>query len=549
MRYPGRDPVPLEEHVLSLPALSVRRPITTLMGALAVAIFGVLSAMRLPVDLLPDLSYPTLTIQTVYPDAAPVSVEQFVTRPVEEAVGVTAGVREMRSVSRPGISEVILEFDWARKMEFAALDVREKLGLVQLPREAEPPRVLRYDPSLDPIVRLALAGDRPLGDLRQLAERWLKPRIEAIAGVAAVKVRGGMSPEIQVEADEERLAAFGLTLGDLAQALQSENVNQPGGTLRDFNAVYLVRTLHEFEDLDQLRRTVIRESGGRRVRVDDVARVVRGHRDRDEITRRAGEEVVELSLHREGSANTVAVAEAIRAGLAPLREELPADLELVLLDDQSRYIADAIGQVWSAALLGGALAILVLYFFLRDPASTAIIAVSIPASIAATFLPMRQFGVTLNIMSLGGLALGVGMLVDNSIVVLEAIDRHRRSGASRRDAAVRGAGEVAGAVTASTLTTVCVFFPIVFVRGIAGQLFFDQAITVCFSLLASLVVSLTLIPSLAAVDLSPSRLRAGPTLYRWDQAGGAPRPSLAARVLETARHAGRRPWVLARLPL
>lgn len=493
---------------MSLPAASVRRPVTVLVSTLTVVVFGWLSANRLSIDLLPDLSYPTLTIQTQYPDAAPVSVEQFVTRPVEEAVGVIPGVRDMRSTSRAGLSEVVLEFEWDENMDIAALDVREKLGLVELPREADIPRVLRFDPSLDPVMRLALSGDRSLDDLRQIGERFVKPRLEAVGGVAAAKVRGGLDPEIQVEADEDRLAALGLTLADLAGALQAENVNRPGGIIKDWGTVFLVRTLNEFDHLEQIRRTVVRESPTGRVRVEDVARVTRGHRDREEITRADGGEVVEIALHREGSANTVAVAAAAREEIARLADEMGEGLVLRILSDQSRYIAEAVSQVWSAAILGGILAVLVLFFFLRDAVSTAIVAVNIPVSVLAAFLPMEQAGVNINIMSLGGLALGVGMLLDSSIVVLEAIDRKRREGAGRREAAIEGASEVAGAVTASTLTTIAVFFPIVFVRGIAGQLFFDLAVTVCVSLLASLAVSLTLTPSLAALD--PARRRAAP---------------------------------------
>jgi HAE1 family hydrophobic/amphiphilic exporter-1 len=491
------------------------------MATVAVTIFGFLCAWMLPVELLPDLSYPSLTIQTTYPDAAPRSVEQFVTRPVEEAVGVIPGVREMRSVSRAGISEVILEFEWNEEMDFAAMDVREKLGLVELPREAERPKVLRFDPSLDPIVRLAFSGDRTLTELRQIAERWVKPRLEAVKGIAAAKVRGGLDAEIQVEADEDRLAALGLTLDDLAQALRAENVNQPGGQLKDWGAVYLVRTLHEFDDLEQLRRTVVRETPTGRVRVEDVASVTRGHRDRDEITRSNGAETVEIALHREGSANTIAVSASVLEELEELRGQMSEDLALTILTDQSRYIGDAIGQVWSAALIGGVLAVLVLFFFLRDPAATGIIAVTIPVSVIATFLPMFKAGVTLNIMSLGGLALGVGMLVDNSIVVLEAIDRHRRLGAPRRRAAAEGGREVAGAVTAATLTTVSVFVPIVFVRGVAGQLFYDLAVTVCIALVASLIASLTLIPMLSALQFSTVQRRSLEQVFGGSEAGAA----------------------------
>jgi HAE1 family hydrophobic/amphiphilic exporter-1 len=499
---------------MSLPEVCVRRPVAVFVCTLAVTVFGFLAARQLSVDLLPDLSYPTLTIQTVYPDAAPVSVEQLVTRPVEEAVGVIPGVRDMRSTSRAGLSEVVLEFEWDEDMDVAALDVREKLGLVELPREADLPRVLRFDPSLDPVMRVSLTGERPLDDLRQIADRFVKPRLEAVRGIAAAKVRGGLDPEIQVEADEDRLAAYGLTLADLGQALERENVNRPGGTLKDWGAVYLVRTLNEFDDLRQIRRTVVRDAPAGRVRVEDVAEVSRGHRDREEITRAGGRETVELALHREGSANTVAVASAAREEIGRLNEELGRGLRLEILTDQSRYIAEAISQVWSAAALGGILAVLVLYFFLRDPRPTGIVALNIPISVLATFLPMRRAGVDLNLMSLGGLALGVGMLVDNSIVVLEAIDRRRREGRSRREAAVAGAGEVAAAVTSSTLTTVAVFFPIVFVKGIAGQLFYDLAVTVCVSLAASLAVSLTLTPALAALEPGGGHR----SVFRWDEA-------------------------------
>jgi HAE1 family hydrophobic/amphiphilic exporter-1 len=489
------------------------------MATCAVTVFGALAVQRLPVDLLPDLSYPTLTVQSTWADASPVSVERFLTRPLEEAVGVVPGVRSMRSTSRAGTSEVVLEFDWDEPMELAALDVREKAGLVELPEGADLPRVLRYDPSLDPVVRLALSGPRGLDDLRQLAERWLKPRLEAVQGVAAAKVRGGLEPEVQVEADADRLAAFGLTLDDLARALEAENVDQPGGTLTDMGAVYLVRTLHEFEDLGQVRRTVVKELPQGRVRIEDVADVRRGSRDRSEVTRARGAETVELALYREGSANTVVVSAAIQEALAVLRGELDPALGLTVLTDRSRYVSDAVGQVWSAALLGGALAVCVLFFFLRDPASTGIVALTIPLSVVATFLPMQQAGVSLNIMSLGGLALGVGMLVDNSIVVLEAIDRRRRLGLSRRQAAGQGASEVAGAVVAATLTTVSVFLPIVFVLGVAGQLFYDLAVTVCLSLLASLALSLTLIPALASLDGGAILRRPQATLFPWDQGG------------------------------
>jgi HAE1 family hydrophobic/amphiphilic exporter-1 len=503
------------ETPVSLPDLAVRRPITVFMATIALIVFGGFAILDIPVELLPDLSYPSLTVQTTYPDAAPVSVEQFITRPVEEVVGVLSGLRDIHSSSRAGLSEVVLVFDWDENMDILAMEVREKLGLAQLPREADPPRVLRFDPALEPLIRLSFTGDRSLSELRQLADRWLKPILETVDGVAAAKVRGGLDPEIQILADEDILATLGLTLDDLADALRQENINQPGGTIRDWGAVYLVRTLHEYTDLEQIRKTIVADVGQGFVRVEDVAEVRRGHKDRKEITRYMGEEIVEIAIHREGSANSIQVSETFREELEQIRDRMEDDLQLTILSDQSVYISRAIDQVWSAAVIGGILAILVLFFFLKDLPSTLIVALTIPVSVLVAFLGMGRAGVSLNIMSLGGLALGVGMLVDNSIVVLEAIDRKRRTGLDRVRAAAEGAGEVAGAVTAATLTTICVFFPIVFVKGVAGQLFYDLAVTVCLSLLASLVVSLSLIPALS--KLSIQRAGASTTLFGWDQ--------------------------------
>ena len=506
-----------------------RRPVAVLVCTVAVAVFGALAARELPVDLLPDVSYPTLTIQTEYPDAAPVSVERFVTRPIEEAVGVIQGVRDLRSTSRAGLSEVVLELEWGEPLDLRALDVREKLGTVELPREAEPPRVLRYDPGLDPVLRLGLSGpvasglapgeagrearerrEQELDELRRLAERFLEPRLEAVRGVAAARVRGGRDPEIVVEADEDRLAAHGLVLADLSRALQAEDVNLPAGTLEDMGSVFLVRTLHELRDLEAIRATVLRETPQGRVRIGDVAEVRRTGKDQEEATRDGGRETVEIAVHREGSANVLAVAAAVRAEVEVLQKELRPGLTLNILSDQSGAIGMAVDEVESSALLGGLLTVLVLWFFLRDARATAVIGLTIPISVLATLLLMRQASVSLNVMSLGGLALGIGMLVDNSIVVLEAIDRHRRMGRPRLEAAIHGAGEVAAAVTSSTLTTVAVFFPVVFVHGIAGQLFRDLALTVCASLLASLAVALTLMPALAGLSAGGREPAPGP---------------------------------------
>lgn len=501
-------------------ALSVRRPVSVTMAAIAVVAFGWVALQRLALDLLPNISYPTLVVQTEFPDTAPQEVENLVTRPIEEVVGVLRGLTTIRSVSRAGMSEVTLEFDWGTDMSLLSLEVREKLDRLVLPQGTRAPLVLRYDPSLDPIVRLALSGEADLAELRRLADYQLKPDLETVPGVASAQVRGGLEDEIQVAVDQERLAALGLPIDRVRDAIGAGNLNLPGGALRGRDQQFLVRTINEYGDVEEIADIVVSHQDGRQVRVRDVADVVWGAREREVITRVNGRESVEIAIYREGDANTVTVARALHERLATWRGgRLPAGLGLDVLFDQSVYIAQAIREVRNAALVGGALAILVLLLFLRHVRSTLIIALSIPLSVVATFIVLYQLDISLNLMSLGGLTLGIGMLVDNSIVVLEAIARRRRQGLSLVAAAVEGAGEVGAAVTASTLTTVAVFLPIVFVEGIAGQLFRDQALTVTFSLLASLLAAISLIPMLSA--LGERRRSRGPA----SSGGGALDPA------------------------
>jgi len=483
----------------SFVALAVRRRVAVLMCALAMAAFGIVGYGRLPLDLLPDISYPTLTIQTEFPDTAPAEVENLISRPIEETVGVLKGLRTVHSVSRAGVSEVTLEFEWDADMEMLSMDVREKLDRLVLPEEANDPIVLRFDPALDPIMRLALAGEGELTELRRLAEERLKQELETIGGVAAARVKGGLEEEIQINVDQERLAALGIPLAHVRQVIGYSNINLPGGSLRDEESQYLVRTVNEFDTVAEIAQIVIHQEGNAVVRLSDVAAVTRGTKEREEITRVNGRESVELAIYKEGDANIVTTARQVRERVVSINRELPPGTELALLFDQSRFIEQAVNEVRTAALVGGLLAIVVLLGFLRHARSTLIIATSIPISVLFAFLAMYRLDISLNIMSLGGLTLGVGMLVDNSIVVLEAIHRRRQAGLSLVGAAVEGTREVGGAVIASTLTTVAVFIPIVFVEGIAGELFGDMAMTVTLSLLASLLVAVTLIPMLSAL--------------------------------------------------
>lgn len=511
----------------SLIAACIRRPVSVAMFTVAACVFGFVALGRLPVNLLPEISYPTLTVETRIPGAAPIEVETFVTRPLEEEVGVVPGLRRVTSRSRAGTSEVTLEFAWDTDMDFAGLDVREKLDSVRLPDDAERPRLLRFDPASDAVLRIGLSGESPLSEVRLWAEEDLKKDLDAVEGVAAVRIEGGLVREIQVEVDQGRLAAYGITVEQVRNALAANNVNLAGGSVYEDEARYLVRTLNELDTLDRIGAVIVKTENGRRVRLRDVASVASGFRDQEVILRQDGDEGVELRIFKEGDANTVQVAAGVRQRLEELGESVPEGLALAVLFDQSQFIEGAISEVTRNAWEGGLLAILVIALFLRDRRATGVVALAIPVSVVATFFVMQQMGISLNIMSLGGLALGVGMLLDDSIVVLEAIHRRRAEGEAALPAAIAGAGEVAGPVVASTLTTVAVFLPIVFVEGVAGQLFRDQALTVSISILASLGFSLALIPVLAS--RSRDALAAG--------AAEGSRPSRSTRILRGLRAA------------
>ena len=520
---------------MKIVAAATRRPVTVVVFFVALVIFGVISFRELPVDLLPDLSFPTLTVRTEYPGVSPADVETFVTTPIEDAVGIVSGVVDISSVSRAGLSDVIMEFAWGTDMDFAAIDVREQLAQLSLPAAAEDPILLRFDPALDPIMRIsvgsAVPGEVTLADqagLRLLAEQSIKQRLESIDGAAAALVAGGVEEEIQINVDQSRAALLGVPLAQIASRLQRENVDVTGGSITDGAAEYIVRVLARFADLEEIGRIVVGEVGDVQVRLQDLAEVRSGFQEQSTITRTNRRPSVEVAIHKEAAANTVAVAAAVRTRLAEVEEELAGvvDVELRVVSDQSRFIEQSIRDVIQAAVLGGVLAIAVLYLFLRRLRSTLVVGLAIPISVIASFFLMFVGGVSLNIMSLGGLALGIGMLLDSSIVVLESIDRRLSAGAGRGDAARAGGGEVGGAMVAATLTTLCVFIPVVFVSGIAGQLFVDPALTVTFSLVVSLAVALTLIPMASAAGLRAPEGRGTQPAPAVDPAR-APRPAAA----------------------
>lgn len=485
---------------------SIRRPVTVSMFVIAVMLFGWVSLGRLPLNLLPDISYPSLTVQTDYLEAAPEEVEDIVTRPIEEAVSVVPGLTRVSSVSRPGQSEVILEFAWKTNMDLAVLEVREKLDAVNLPRDVRRPVLLRFDPSNDPVMRIQATGSTSLSKLRYIAEKEIRRGLESVDGVAAIKVLGGVEEQIRIEIDEKKLGEVGIPITDVTRVLGQENLNQASGSLYDLDANYMVRVLNQFRTVEEMRGVVLRDQGGRKVLLSDVARVTRGGKDRETITRLNGKESVELAVYKEGDANAVTVSRGVLSRINAMKNSkvFPQDVTHEVVFNQAQFIEAAINDVLQSAWIGGLLAVVVLFLFLRQAGPTVIISLAIPVSILATFAAMYQTGITLNLMSLGGVALGVGMLVDCSIVVLESVDRHRIPGADLREAVFRGTQEVGMAITASTLTNIAVFLPMIFVEGIAGQLFKDQAVTITYTAVAALLVALTLIPMLLAFRMKPA---------------------------------------------
>lgn len=502
---------------------SIRRKVTIAMFTIGIILFGMVSLSRLNINLLPELSYPTLTVRTDFEGAAPAEVENLVSEPIEEALGVVKNVQQVRSISRSGQSDVTLEFAWGTDMDFASIDVREKLDALQLPLEVDRPVILRFDPSLDPIMRYAfyIEDEQPndsqnvnfatfqeqennpeisrLKQLRRYADEQIKKDLQSALGVASIKISGGLEEEIQVDINQDRLSHLGIPIKQINQVLGAENVNLSGGRLEEGSQQYLVRTLNQFESVNDIRNVVVSSRDGNPVYLKDLAEITQGYKEREAITRLNGQEAVEIAIYKEGDANTVNVARNVEAQMNNLSERLPEGMAITKVFDQSTFISSAVDEVVDAGIIGGILAIIILYIFLRNLWATVIISLSIPVSVIATFNLMYANDITLNIMSLGGIALGIGLLVDNSIVVLENIARHKEMGKNPLKAASDGAGEVGMAVVASTLTTIAVFFPLVFVHGIAGQLFRDQALTVTFSLLASLVVAITLIPMLSSL--------------------------------------------------
>jgi hydrophobic/amphiphilic exporter-1 (mainly G- bacteria), HAE1 family len=508
---------------MSIPSTAIRRPVTMFMICGVVIVLGAMSLMRLPVDLMPDLSFPSLTIRVSYAGVGPLEMEELVTRPLEQAVSAVAGLDQVNSTSSEGQSVVRLNFTWGTDLNAAADDVRSRIDRIRarLPVEADPPIIFKFDATAFPIMGLAVEGDLDPVTLREIAERQLALRLERVPGVAAVTVDGGLRRQIRVELSREKITALDLSVDRIVNLLRSENQNIPLGEIDEGDTTFLLRSQGQFENLDEIRNLVVLTKDGVPVYLRDLATVVDSTEDRRAIMRVNGNPAVRMRVTKQSGSNTVQIADNVRAEVERINLEVPG-VHLTVLDDQSVFIRQSIASVREAALLGSVLVIFVIFVFLRDWRATVIICTSIPISIVGTFALLYFGGYTLNTMTFGGLALGVGMIVDASIVVLENTYRHMEMGKHRAQAAIEGSEEVWSAIVASTLTHVAVFVPLLFLTGVSSILFKQLATVVIFSLAMSLFVAVTLVPVLCAALLrTPAQQheRSGVTsrLFGWSE--------------------------------
>ncbi|MBD3403861.1 MMPL family transporter [candidate division GN15 bacterium] len=501
---------------MNITRIAVKRPIATTMVFLIIIVIGIMGFRFLPVDLLPKIEYPRLSVSTNYPNVGPEEIETIITDKVENAIASVPNLTEVRSDSEEGRSRVRLEFAQGTNIDEAANDVRAALDRIRddFPPEVEPPRLWKFDPDNFPVVILGAQSERSMDELTLILEREIAQRFEQIPGVGSIDVWGGIYREIQVQLKRDRLASSQLSAADVEAALQRENVTLPGGDMREGISDMYVRTRGEFQSLEQISNTIITVVDGYPIRVGDVAEVVDGFEDVSRIVQIDGQPMVRLGIRKQSGANTVAVAEKAREVMNRINAERD-DLNLLMVIDQSEFIQDSIDNVTRSAVFGGLLALLVLYIFLRNGSTTFIVALSIPISIVATFGLLYFNNLTLNQMSFGGLALGIGLIVDNAIVVLENIVRMRENREGPELSALTGTKQVTGAIVASTLTTSVIFLPVVFMQTISGQLFSELALVVVFALLCSLLVALTLVPMLASRYLRVNNGDDGPKKASW----------------------------------
>ena len=504
----------------SFSSISVKRPVTTIMLLMIVVLLGVTSVMGIPMDLMPEMEIPVAIAMISYPNASPEEVETMITRPVEAALASCEGLKTVVSMTTAGSSITMIEFEMDTDMNFATLDMREKIAMIEgyLPDNATDPMIMKMNLNSTPVIQVYVSGDMPLDQLYNRVQDSVVPGFERASGVASVSVSGGLEKEIAVTLDQERLLGYGLSLSTVAQMLAADNLNMPSGNVDKGTTELIVRTIGEFESVEDVKRYPMILATGEVVRLGDVAHIEERYKDQDSISRIDGQTAIGVSMMKQSSANTVEVSKAIRKAMVNLEKNNP-DLTFTVGMDQADFIQLAVSYVAQSAVTGGILAIVVVFLFLRNLGSTAIIAVSIPTSFLATFVLMKYTGMTLNLLTLCGLTLGVGMLVDNSIVVLENIYSMNQRVKDPYRASIEGSKQVFLSVAASTLTSVVVYLPIALSSGYAGMIFKDFSFTIIFALLASLVVSMTVVPMLCSKiltgDVHTDYLRIGKKHYRY----------------------------------
>jgi HAE1 family hydrophobic/amphiphilic exporter-1 len=484
---------------MSIPRLAIHKPVTMFMISGVIILLGLLSLARLPVDLMPDVEYPSITIRVGYPGVGPLEIEELITRPIEQTVSAVAGLERLESTSSEGSSRVTLNFVWGTDLNEAADDVRNRIDRARgrLPEEADAPQIFKFDSNSMPIMSVGVEGNYDRVMLRELAEHDLVPRLERVPGVASVTVSGGLRRQVHVELSKEKITALDLPVDRIVNLLRSENQNTPLGEIDEGDLTYLVRSTGQFQNLEDIRNLVVMTRQGVNVYLRDIAEVKDATEDLRSFTRINGRPGIRMQVQKQSGQNTVAVAEGIRAESNKINSEVPG-LRLSILNDSSVFITRSIASVKEAAYLGAILVVAIIFLFLRDLRSTFIISISIPISIVGTFALLYFNGFTLNTMTFGGLALGVGMIVDASIVVLENTFRHMEMGKDRMQAAIEGGEEVWSAILASTLTHIAVFVPLLFLSGVSSVMFKQLAIVVMFSLAMSLFVAVTIVPVLCS---------------------------------------------------
>ncbi len=487
---------------MSIPRIAIHRPVTMFMLSAVVVLLGAISLTRLPVDLMPEFARPVITVSVTYTGVGPLEMEELVSRPLEQAVGAVAGVQSIESSSTEGRSNIRVNFDWSTNLDEAANDIRTRIDRVRnrLPEEADPPQLFKADSNATPIINMAVQGDYDPVTLREMAQNDLSPRLERAPGVAAVNVNGGLRRQIHIELSKEKITALNLSVDRVVQLLRSENRNTPLGEVNQGDSTYLVRSQGQFTNLDDIRDLVVLTRQGVPVYIRDIAEVKDATEDRRQFLRIDGKPGVRMAVNKQTGQNTVAVADGIKAEIERINREVPG-IRMLITNDQSVFIRRAIDNVQEHAVVGGLLVVLIIFAFLRDFRSTLIVCTSIPVSVIGTFALLYFGGYTLNTMTFGGLALGIGMIVDAAIVVLENTHRHLHMGKDRVTAAIEGSEEVWSAILASTLTHIAVFVPLLFLSGTSSILFTQLSIVVMFSLAMSLFVAVTIVPVLCSLWL------------------------------------------------